>query len=209
MLFHLKADKHRYTFRHMIETDGVGCSILLVRRDLAGKRMIRFTKCSDFTETYIDELSEAELADASTKAIIAIDPNMSDLLFCVNGDTKESTRHRYTQNTRRTETKSKKYRKTLQGRKTETVIKLEAELSAFNRKAMHFVEYQKYLAKKIAVYRELSVFYQERIYRKLKLGSYMRRQIVEYSMLKRFKQIFGGGEEVVICIDDWEQRKHR
>ena len=28
-------------------------------------------------------------------------------------------------------------------------------------------------------------------------------------MLKKFKALFGTGEEAVICIGDWEQRKHR
>ena len=47
------------------------------------------------------------------------------------------------------------------------------------------------------------------MFRKLKLGSYSRRQITEARMLARFKEHFGSGEEAVICIGDWEQRQHR
>jgi hypothetical protein len=52
------------------------------------------------------------------KRVVAIDPNMSDLLYCVDGDTKDQTKFRYT---RRKETKAKKYRTYLQERKQEVV----------------------------------------------------------------------------------------
>ena len=37
----------------------------------------------------------------------AIDPYMSDLLYCVEGDTKDQTKFRYTQDQRRKETQAK------------------------------------------------------------------------------------------------------
>jgi hypothetical protein len=46
---------------------------------------------------------------------------MSDLLYCVEGDTKDQTKFRYTQDQRRKETKAKKYRDYLHERKQETV----------------------------------------------------------------------------------------
>ena len=47
--------KPNYTFHHMIETDGVSCSILLLRNDLIGKRLPN-TKIENNRELYIDEL---------------------------------------------------------------------------------------------------------------------------------------------------------
>ena len=214
-LFHLKTDKHRYTFHHMIETDGVGCSILLVRRDLAGRRMIRSPKHTDTADIYVDELSGSELSDASAKAIVAIDPNMSDLLFCVDGDGKDQTKFRYTQDTRRKETKVKRYRKISDDKKGaatidgKTVKELETELSLFNRKALNFDRFKEYLIKKNEINILLESLYRTYIFRKLRLGSYMRRQVAEDRLLKRFKQKFGTGEEAIVCIGDWEQRKHR
>jgi hypothetical protein len=35
--FHKVQDNHSYTFHHQIETDGVSCSILLIRKDKVGK----------------------------------------------------------------------------------------------------------------------------------------------------------------------------
>jgi hypothetical protein len=54
--------------------------------------------------------------------VVAIDPNMSDLLYC---DGKAQVQFRYT---RRKETKAKTYRD------YQRVVEWEAELSAFNRK---------------------------------------------------------------------------
>ena len=41
----------------MIETDGVSCSILMLRNDLIGKRIPNIKVCSN-AEQYIDELSD-------------------------------------------------------------------------------------------------------------------------------------------------------
>jgi len=37
----------------------------------------------------------------------------------------------------------------------------------------------------------------------------MRRQITEARLLARFKKLFGGREETIVAIGDFEQRKHR
>jgi hypothetical protein len=129
--------------------------------------------------------------------VVAIDPNMSDLLYCVDGDTKDQTKFRYTQDTRRKETKAKKYRDYLQERKQETVdgkrvAEWEAELSAFNRKTTDFTKFKAYIQNKNELNARLAPFYNEYIFRKLKLGSYMRRQITEARLLARFKKLFGG-----------------
>jgi hypothetical protein len=146
--------------------------------------------------------------------VVAIDPNMSDLLYCVDSDAKDQTKFRYTQDQRRKETKAKKYRDYLQERKQETVdgkrvVEWEAELSAFNRKTTDFTKFKAYIQKKNELNARLAPFYNEYIFRKLKLGSYMRRQIIEARLLLRFKKLFGGPEESIVAIGDFDQRKHR
>jgi len=49
--------KPKYTFHHMIETDGVSCSILMLRNDLIGKRIPNI-KVGSNAEQYIDELTD-------------------------------------------------------------------------------------------------------------------------------------------------------
>ena len=73
--FHTKEDNHDYTFNHMIETDGVNCYVLLIRKDLFGKRHISSSNNVEYKEKYIDELDDCSLLQE--KKIVAIDPNMS------------------------------------------------------------------------------------------------------------------------------------
>jgi hypothetical protein len=70
-------------------------------------------------------------------------------------------------------------------------------MSTFNRKTTDFTKFKAYIQKK------------NELFRKLKLGSYMRRQITEARLLSRFKKLFGGPDETIVAIGDFEQRKHR
>ena len=97
--------KKNYSFHHMIETDGISATILFLRKDLVGKKV----KVSNIKsqEKYIDEIENYD--NLKNKKIVAIDPNMSDLIYCVDGDTKNRNYFRYTQDQRRKATKQKKY----------------------------------------------------------------------------------------------------
>jgi hypothetical protein len=210
--FHMGDDAHAHTFDHQIETDGVSCSILRKRRDMIGKRAKEPKPKEARSECYIDEVED--YTPLQGKRVVAIDPNMSDLLYCVDRDTKDQTKFRYTQDTRRKETKAKKYRDYLQERKQDIVdgkrvVEWEAELSAFNRKTTGFAKFKAYIQKKNELNARLAPFYNAYIFRKLKLGSYMRRQITEARLLARFNKLFGGPDETIITIGDFEQRKHR
>jgi len=66
--------KKYYEFHHMIETDGVSCSLLLLRKDLVGKKLPMIKKGLS-TETYIDELDD--YSSLQNKKIVAIDPGKS------------------------------------------------------------------------------------------------------------------------------------
>jgi len=101
-------NKPKYSFHHMIETDGVSSSILMLRNDMIGKR-IPTTKISLNTEQYIDELKD--YSNIKNKKIVSIDPGMSDIIYCVDNDNKYANEFRYTQDSRRKECKIKKYSK--------------------------------------------------------------------------------------------------
>lgn len=186
----------------MIETDGNGVSILLVRKDLKGKRKNIQTKINN-TEKYIDELTD--YTDLQDKNVVAIDPNKSDLLFCV--DNNEKT-FRYTQNQRRKETKQKKYRNILEEYKLEkidnkTITEWETELSFHNSKTLHFEKFKAYIKKKNEINLKIGGFYQRTLFRKLKLGSFMMHQQTEAKMLKNFEKVFGRPDDVVVGFGDY------
>jgi hypothetical protein len=146
------------------------------------------------------------------KTIVAIDPNLSDLLYCVDGDIKERKFFRYTQDQRRKETKHKKYRDLILEFKKEkidgkTIIELETKLSTFNRKSLDIIEFKKYIKKKNEINHKLFEFYKKYIFRKLKLNNYTNRLKTEQNMIRQFKKIFGEPIDTIICIGDFEQKK--
>jgi hypothetical protein len=213
--FHL-SDKHKYTFDHMICTDGVSCSILLIKKELQGRSIFRFKpKKAPFVEKYINELEDDEYLELQKKKVVGIDPGVNVLLSCVNGDQKDTiSKFRYSQNQRRQETKSKKYRDLILYWKQDIVghqdvIHWEIELSSFNKKTLDFGKFQDYIEKKNIVNYNLQEFYQKYMFRKLKLGGYMRRQKTESMMMKNFKKIFGSPVETIVAIGDFEQKQHR
>ena len=210
--FHRCNDNHKYTFDHMIYTDGVSCSILLKRKGYIG-RDVRLPEIIKRDEQYIDELDPKKLESLKDKKIVAIDPNLSDLLYCVDSNEKDQVKYRYTQDTRRKETKQKKYRDILQEHKKtyiedKTVQEWENILSNFNKKTLDFVKFKDYIKQKNEINLKLSEFYNKYLFRKLKLSSYIRRQITEDRLLKRFKNMFGDKNGTIVCIGDFEQKHH-
>ena len=206
-------EKHKsdYKFNYMIQTDGISCSILLLRKDIQKKRCLKTPK-EIHVEKYIHELTEEEYLEISEKTIVAIDPNMGDLLYCTNG---KGDFYRYTQDQRRKELKIKKYRNILQSEKHKevndgkTVINLETEFSQYNKKTLDFNEFQEYIMYKNKLNKKLNDFYSVKLFRKLKLNTYMNKKQTEKRMLNRFEKIFGKSEDVIIGIGDFEQIKHR
>jgi hypothetical protein len=139
---------------------------------------------------------------------------MSDLIYSVDCDTKDRNYFKYTQDQRRKATKQKKYRNILFGLKKEqiegkTIIEWETLLSDLNRKSLTIDNFSKYVKLKNNVNGKLFGFYENYLFRKLKLISYINMLKSEQKLINQFKRTFGNPEEVVIGIGDFEQRKHR
>jgi len=201
--------KKYYEFHHMIETDGVSCSLLLLRKDLIGKKLPMMKKGLS-RETYIDELTD--YTKLQNKKIVAIDPGKCDLIYCVDDDNKEANKFRYSQDQRRKETKKKKYSKIQLELKKEkinskTIIEWETELSKLNRKSLNIQKFKEYIQKKSEINNVLYKFYETYIFRKLRLQSYRNTKKSEQKMINQFKKIFGNEKDVVVCFGDYEQKK--
>ncbi|CAK9864414.1 unnamed protein product [Sphagnum jensenii] len=176
--FSMEPDKHGYTFDHMVETNGVSISILLVRKEFVGKKVRKPRVGPPPPEQYIDELTDyTKVVD---KKLVAIDPNMSYLLYCVDGPNADKTIYRYTQDTRRKDTYVKKHRDYLQTRKHEViggkrVVEWEVELSTYNKNTTDFAAFEKYVAKKNEINVRLAPFYQDYTFRRMKMLSFIGR----------------------------------
>jgi hypothetical protein len=201
--------KTGYSFHHMISTDGIGVSILFLRKDFVGKKLPMMKKKIS-KELYIDEIDN--YSEIQKKKIIGIDAGKCDLIYCVDGASKESTTFRYSQDQRRKETKMKKYNHIILAMKTnkingKTIIEYETELSNYNKKTLDIIKFKEYLQIKNRINHLLFRFYRKELFRKLKFGRYINIKRNEQKMINQFKKIMGNPEEVVICIGDWEQRK--
>ena len=202
--------KKYYEFHHMIETDGVSCSLLLLRKDLIGKKLPMMKKGLS-TETYIDELTD--YTQLQNRKIVAIDPGLCDLIYCVDADNKQANKFRYSQDQRRKETKKKKYSKIQLELKKEkingkTIIEWETDLSKVNRKSLNITKFKEYIQNKSEINHILFTFYEKYIFRKLRLQSYRNTKKSEQKMINQFKKIFGNENDVVVCFGDYEQKQH-
>ena len=136
-----------YVFNYTLDTDGVSACTLLIRRDLVGKRLPN-TKKGGIREQYIDDLNESDCEKLSSRKVVGIDPNMSDLLFCSNED--GSQQFRYTQNQRRRETDIKRYEQITQKEKKRThnrvdgrtIQEWETDLSLHNHRTVNSDRFQ-------------------------------------------------------------------
>lgn len=218
-IFHLNNNtENGYKFNYMINTDGVSCSILLLKNKVIKKKGIKISKKEKKQvkeinkEKYINELEDEEYNKIKNKKIVAIDPNHSDLIHCINEDNQM---FRYTQDQRRKELKIKKQRNFLEKEKKkivindETVIDIETNLSKYNRKTLIFNNYKSYIEVKNETNTKLEEFYTKYIFRKQKLNSYISCKRSETRMIRNFEKIFGNPENVIIGFGDYEQYKQR
>lgn len=201
--------KTDYSFHHMISTDGIGVSILFLQKELVGKKLPMMKK-KVAKELYIDELTD--YSTLQKKKIIGIDAGKCDLIYCVDGSSKDATTFRYSQDQRRKETKTKKYNNIILAMKTnkinnKSIIEYETELSQYNRKTLDIEKFKIYIREKNRINHILFGFYRKELFRKLKLGRYINTKRNELKMINHFKKTFGNPEETIICIGDWEQRK--
>ena len=205
--------KTGFSFHHMISTDSVGISILFLQKELVGKKLPMIKK-KVAKELYIDELTE--YSALQNKKIIGIDAGKCDLIYCVDGSTKDATIFRYSQAQRRKETKTKKYNNIIIAMKTnkithqgtsKSIIEYETELSHYNKKTLDITKFKEYIQKKNSINHILFGFYKKELFRKLKFGRYINTKRNEKKMINEFKKTYGSHEDTVICIGDWEQRK--
>jgi len=95
--FYLGSSNHHYGFDYQILTDGVSVVLLLKRKSLLGVNKRGPTrkrkKKKKKKEKYISD-EDIDLDELKNKKLVAIDPNMGDLLFCVDSDRKDQTKFR-------------------------------------------------------------------------------------------------------------------
>ena len=200
--------KKNYEFNFMIKTDGISISILFIRLEngkpiskIKGKKLKGTINCE-----YIENVKNI---NEINKKIIVADPGKSDIIYCgyKNTEGKLET-FRYTQNQRRLEIGTKKYRKIIDKVNIEskidnkTIKEIESTLSSFNSKTVNYEEFKKYIIEKNKVNYILYEHYQQKFFRKFKLNSYINTQKSESKLIHNFSNKYGKPENTIFIIGD-------
>ena len=204
----------KYTFSHMVRTDGVSCCILFIRVDENGKPLSKTwanKKCCQ--DENIDYIEKAELTEElKNMKVVCADPGMSDLIYCGSyNDKNKLETFRYTQNQRRLETRNKKYNKIIYNVNKETLIdgksikELETTLSNFNSKSCNFEKFNLYCIEKNKVNNQLYNHYEQLFFRKFKLNTFTNTQKSESKMIKNFENKYGKPTETIFVMGDWDK----
>jgi hypothetical protein len=227
--------RKNYQFNYMIKTDGVGCSVLLVKLvngkpvEITSKMQKELKDKLGKRDKYIEDVKITK--QMKKKRIVSIDPNLGDILYAVSKNIKPKVivdendklkvideekiiTFRYTQNQRRLETRNKKYNK-LQDKinkekkiNNKSVKEIETELSKFNSKTCDFNNFIKYCKKKNEINRLLFLHYQEEVFRKLKFNRYTNTQKSESKMIKNFSNKFGKPNDCIVVLGDYDKGEH-
>ncbi len=209
-----------YTFHHMIKTDGLVVSILLVKCNAngeplieQGKEIIEENDNEDAIKRddipYIEDVPIGKLLDYLNNTYYA-DPGKNSLFEGMLKVDNQKIFFRYTQKQRNHDTKKEKYDKikeelsksVINGK---TIKEIEAELTNYNSKTGIFKKFLKYAAKKIEINRLLFDHYKQYLYRKLNWNNYMNRCRSEDKMLDKFSKTIGPPSKILVVIGDFDK----
>ena len=204
----------KYTFSHMIRTDGVSCCVLFVRVDANGKPLPKTRKnkkCCE--EENIDYIEKVELTEELKKMkVVCADPNYSDLIYCGSKDENGNLQtFRYTQNQRRLETRLKKYNKIIDKINKETKIEnqtikeIETKLSVLNSKTCDYEKFMYYCIEKNNINYKLYSHYEQTFFRKFKLNRFTNTQKSELKMVKNFSNKYGKPDKTIFVMGDYDK----
>lgn len=217
--------KKGYRFNNQICTDGLACSLMFVRDDLYGLK-VKSSKKTKREFIYLDELSDKEKKLYSSLDLVGIDPGKTNLIYATNGKTKfkvDSEKgvkskveyFRYTQNQRKTEIKTNKYREDIKNDKLQivensnnrTFKNYEDDLSKYNSKSCKYEKVEEYVLVKNNINKRLEKYYRSEIHRKYKWYSFINKQKSESKMINNFKKKFGDESKTMICMGDYEEKR--
>ena len=194
-------NKH-YQFHNQIQTDGVSCCLLFIRKDLKDKKW--GSKVSTLQEQEfhsIEDLSKEQLYTLKNRNIVGCDPGKRNLVYMMD---KNGNKLQYTAPQRKRESKAKtNQRILLVERKRNGIIQKETELSFQNSKSVDYEKFKTYLVEKNKLNKETSEFYRKDVWRKMKFRQYSYSKKSIDTFLNKIKETFG--ENILIGYGNWSR----
>jgi hypothetical protein len=200
-------NKH-YQFHHQIQTDGISCCLLFIRKDLKDKKWGSRVPVLSEQEFYnIEDLSPEQLETLKPRNMVGCDPGKRNLVYMVDETGKKL---QYTAPQRKRESKQKcNQRILLQERKKNGIVEKETHLSLHNSKSVNIETFKSYLLEKQKLNQETQEFYRREVWRKMKFRSYSYGRKSLDTFLNKIKETFG--ENILIGYGNWSrstQMKH-
>jgi hypothetical protein len=199
--------KH-YQYHHQLQTDGISCSLLFIRKDLKDKKWgsrVPTLPAQDFHN--IEDLSIEQLKEVAPRNIVGCDPGKMSLVYMMDSNGKKL---QYTAPQRKRESKAKtNQRILLLEKKRNKITEKETHLSFQNSKSVDYEKFKEYLVEKDKLNKETLDFYQREVWRKMKFRQYSYGKKSIDTFLNKIKETFG--DNILIGYGNWSrstQMKH-
>jgi hypothetical protein len=197
-----------YQFHNQIQTDGISCCLLFIRKDLKDKKWGSKVPTLQEQEFHsIEDLSKEQLDTLKDRNIVGCDPGKRSLVYMMD---KNGNKLQYTAPQRKRESKSKtNQRILLVERKRNGIIQKETILSLQNSKSVDYEKFKSYLVEKDKLNKETIEFYKRETWRKMKFRQYSYGKKSIDTFLNKIKETFG--ENILIGYGNWSrstQMKH-
>ena len=191
-----------YQFHHQIQTDGISCSLLFIRKDLKDKKWgSRVPVLQEQNFYTIEDCSLEQLETMKPKNIIGCDPGKRNLVYMVD---EKGKKLQYTSPQRKRESKAKtNQRILLVEKKKHRIIEKETELSVQNSKTVNYETFKLYLVEKDKLNKETTDFYKREVWRKMKFRAYSYGKKSVDTFLHKIKETFG--ENILIGYGNWSR----
>ena len=197
-----------YQFHHQIQSDGISCCLLFIRKDLKDKKWGSRVPVLQEQEFHtIEDLSKEQLDTLKERNIVGCDPGKRSLVYMMD---KNGNKLQYTAPQRKRESKAKtNQRILLEEKKRKGIIEKETQLSFQNSKSVDYEKFKLYLVEKDKLNKETSEFYKREVWRKMKFRQYSYSKKSIDTFLNKIKETFG--ENILIGYGNWSrstQMKH-
>tara|TARA_B110000285_G_scaffold196983_1_gene228296 strand:- start:841 stop:2727 length:1887 start_codon:yes stop_codon:yes gene_type:complete len=199
--------KH-YQFHYQIQTDGISCSLLFIRKDLKDKKWgSRVPTLVEQDFHNIEDLSIEQLDTLKERNIVGCDPGKHSLVYMMDS---QGNKLQYTASQRKIESYGKRNERILlQEKKRNNIIEKETHLSRKNSKSVDYEKFKVFLVEKDKLNKETTEFYKRDVWRKMKFRQYSYGKKSIDTFLNKIKETFG--DNVLIGYGNWSrstQMKH-
>ena len=199
--------KH-YQFHYQLQTDGISCSLLFIRKDLKDKKWgSRVPTLQEQEFHNIEDLSIEKLDTLKDRNIVGCDPGKHSLVYMMD---KQGNKLQYTASQRKIESYGKRNERILlQEKKRNNITEKETHLSSKNSKSVDYEKFKVFLVEKDKLNKETTEFYKRDVWRKMKFRQYSYGKKSIDTFLNKIKETFG--ENILIGYGNWSrstQMKH-